>query len=103
MPEYCEIGKTLEACGKFPTWLSSHPGSFNTWNQKPTFHYSSSRREKENPQAKKEAHSNWEHEKINSYGKAIDIMLETKMKELLLVKYRSSIEADEKFQQKPKK
>lgn len=63
----------------------------NTWQHsgvKPTFHYSSSRREKENPEAKKEAHSDWVHETINTYGKAVDVMLETKMKELSLLKYR---------------
>lgn len=60
----------------------------NTWTVKPTFHYSSSRKEKENPDAKKEAHSDWVHETIAVYGKEVDIMLETKMKELSLLKYR---------------
>jgi UV DNA damage endonuclease len=60
--------------------------AYKTWTVKPTFHYSSSRREKENPEAKKEAHSDWVHERINNYGKEIDIMLETKMKELSLLK-----------------
>ena len=77
-----------------------HPGSqteeeaFNTayatWRPsgvRPTFHYSSSRRDQENPEAKKEAHSDWVHETINTYGKEVDIMLETKMKELALLKY----------------
>jgi UV DNA damage endonuclease len=74
-----------------------HPGTqsekeafltaFNTWSVKPTFHYSSSRKEKEDPSAKKEAHSDWVHEKINTYNKDIDIILETKMKELSLLKY----------------
>jgi UV DNA damage endonuclease len=75
-----------------------HPGTqseeeafhtaYATWPIKPTFHYSSSRREHENPEAKKEAHSDWVHETINTYGKDLDIMLETKMKELSLLKYR---------------
>ncbi|HEY1021892.1 MAG TPA: UV DNA damage repair endonuclease UvsE [Flavisolibacter sp.] len=75
-----------------------HPGSqteeeafhtaYATWDIKPTFHYSSSRKENENPEAKKEAHSDWVHETINTYGKEVDIMLETKMKELSLLKYR---------------
>lgn len=74
-----------------------HPGSateeeafhiaYSTWDVRPTFHYSSSRKEKEDPTAKKEAHSDWAHEKINTYGKDIDIMLETKMKELSVLKY----------------
>lgn len=75
-----------------------HPGTqteeeafhtaYATWDVKPTFHYSSSRKENENPDAKKEAHSDWMHETINTYGKEVDIMLETKMKELSLLKYR---------------
>ncbi len=75
-----------------------HPGTqteeeaflmaYNTWDVKPVFHYSSSRREMEDGTAKKEAHSDWIHEKINTYGKDIDIVLETKMKELSLMKYR---------------
>lgn len=62
--------------------------AYKTWNVKPTFHYSGSRREKENPEAKKEAHSDWVHDAITTYGKDVDIMLETKMKELSLLKYR---------------
>lgn len=75
-----------------------HPGTqteeeafrtaYNTWPLKPVFHYSSSRKEYENPEAKKEAHSDWVHETINTYGMDLDIMLETKMKELSLLKYR---------------
>jgi UV DNA damage endonuclease len=75
-----------------------HPGTqsadeafhtaYKSWPLTPTFHYSSSRKDNEAPDAKKEAHSDWVHEKINTYGKEIDIMLETKMKELSLLKYR---------------
>jgi UV DNA damage endonuclease len=75
-----------------------HPGTqteeeafntaYKTWPLKPVFHYSSSRREYENPEAKKEAHSDWVHDEINTYNKDIDIVLETKMKELSLIKYR---------------
>ncbi|GAA4733020.1 UV DNA damage repair endonuclease UvsE [Flavisolibacter ginsenosidimutans] len=75
-----------------------HPGTqseeeafhtaYKTWSVKPTFHYSSSRKEYENPEAKKEAHSDWVHEEINTYGNDLDIVLETKMKELSLLKYR---------------
>ncbi len=62
--------------------------AYNTWDVKPVFHYSSSRKETEDATCKKEAHSDWVHEKINTYGKDIDIVLETKMKELSLMKYR---------------
>ncbi|MFL5811285.1 MAG: UV DNA damage repair endonuclease UvsE [Flavisolibacter sp.] len=81
-----------------------HPGTqteeeafhtaYKTWSVKPTFHYSSSRKEKENPEAKKEAHSDWVHEPINTYGKDIDIILETKMKELSLLKYRKQYQTE---------
>ena len=64
--------------------------TWRTWNVRPTFHYSSSRRDNENPDAKKEAHSDWVHETINTYGRDIDVMLETKMKELSLLKYRET-------------
>ncbi len=62
--------------------------AFDTWDVKPVFHYSSSRRENEDATSKREAHSDWVHEPINTYGKDIDIILETKMKELSLIKYR---------------
>lgn len=61
--------------------------AYETWDVKPIFHYSSSRKEKEEPAAKREAHADWMHEPINTYGKEIDIVLETKMKELSLLRY----------------
>lgn len=80
---------------------SLHPGrqseeeafqtAYNTWSVTPTFHYSSSRRLHENPEAKKEAHSDWLHEEINTYQKTVDVMLETKMKELSLLRYRQAL------------
>ncbi len=64
--------------------------AYNTWDLKPVFHYSSSRRLHEDPAAKKEAHSDWVYEKIDTYGRDVDIMLEAKMKELSLLKYREA-------------
>jgi UV DNA damage endonuclease len=74
-----------------------HPGTqteeeafitaYNTWDVKPVFHYSSSRRNCEDPTSKKEAHSDWIYEEINTYGHEIDIVLETKMKERSLLQY----------------
>ncbi len=61
--------------------------AYNTWDMKPVFHYSSSRKENEDPLCKKEAHSDWVHEPINNYGKDVDIVLETKMKELSIFRY----------------
>jgi UV DNA damage endonuclease len=62
--------------------------AFDTWTTRPVFHYSSSRRENEDPTAKREAHSDWVHEEISTYRRDVDIVLETKMKELSLLKYR---------------
>ena len=61
--------------------------AYDTWDVKPVFHYSSSRRNNEDPTAKKEAHSDWVYEEINTYGRPLDIVLETKMKEASLLKY----------------
>lgn len=74
-----------------------HPGNlseeeafhaaFATWRVKPIFHYSSSRRDWEEPTAKREAHADFIYEPINTYGKEIDIVLEAKMKELAIQRY----------------
>jgi UV DNA damage endonuclease len=61
--------------------------AYQTWDLKPVFHYSSSRKENEDPASKREAHSDWLHEKINTYDRDVDIILETKMKEQSLLKY----------------
>jgi UV DNA damage endonuclease len=70
--------------------------AYSTWDVKPVFHYSSSRRDNEDPTSKKEAHSDWVHERINTYGKDVDIMLETKMKEQSLLRYREEYEGGER-------
>jgi UV DNA damage endonuclease len=62
--------------------------AYDTWDLRPVFHYSSSRKENEDPASKREAHSDWTHEPIHTYGKEIDIILETKMKEQSLLRYR---------------
>ncbi len=61
--------------------------AFDTWDVKPVFHFSSSRRQYEDPTAKKEAHADFIYEPINTYGKEIDIVLEAKMKEMAVKKY----------------
>lgn len=81
---------------------SLHPGiqteeeafltAYNTWDVKPVFHYSSSRKDYEDPASKKEAHSDWVYQFINTYGKDVDIILETKMKELSLLKYQNEFD-----------
>lgn len=67
--------------------------AYETWDVKPVFHFSSSRRDFEDPAAKREAHSDWVHEPINTYGKDVDIVLETKMKEQALLRYREQFGA----------
>lgn len=62
--------------------------AYETWDVKPVFHFSSSRRDYEDPAAKREAHSDWVHAPINTYGREVDIVLETKMKEQALLRYR---------------
>jgi len=61
--------------------------AYATWSRRPVFHYSSSRQNFEDPAAKKEAHADWLHERINNYGKPLDIVIEAKMKELALLRY----------------
>ena len=81
--------------------------AYSTWSDaKPVMHFSSSRRDYEEPAAKKEAHSDWVHGAINAYGKDVDIMLETKMKELSLLRYLGkdySLPEPAKEQKKPAK
>ena len=62
--------------------------AYTTWDVKPVFHYSSSKRDNEDPTAKKEAHADYLYERINTYGKDVDIVLEAKAKELALLRYR---------------
>ncbi|RYY93730.1 MAG: UV DNA damage repair endonuclease UvsE [Chitinophagaceae bacterium] len=61
--------------------------AYETWDLRPVFHYSSSRREYEDPSAPKEAHADYIYEPINTYGKDVDIVLEAKMKERALQRY----------------
>jgi UV DNA damage endonuclease len=61
--------------------------AYQTWDVRPIFHFSSSKREYEDPTAKREAHADFIYERINTYGKEVDIVLEAKMKEKALQKY----------------
>ncbi len=69
--------------------------TYGTWDVKPVFHFSSSRRDFEEPKARREAHSDWVYDEINTYGKDVDIMLETKMKEKALLHYLTGEKASE--------
>ena len=62
--------------------------AYDTWGDiRPVFHYSSSRRENEDPTSKREAHADYIYEAINTYGKEVDIVLEAKMKEKAVLNY----------------
>ncbi len=61
--------------------------AYSTWDVRPIFHYSDSRKDNEDPSCKREAHSDWVYGEINTYGKDVDIMLETKMKDLSVRQY----------------
>jgi UV DNA damage endonuclease len=64
--------------------------AYSTWPESvvPLFHYSSSRKINEDNSVKEQAHSDYIYEKINNYGKVIDIEVEAKMKELSIIKYK---------------
>ena len=62
--------------------------AYNTWQVRPVFHFSSSRRDYEDPKARKEAHADWLYTAPNTYGRELDIVFESKMKELSLLRMR---------------
>ena len=75
-----------------------HPGNltqeeafmlaYDTWDIRPVFHHSDSRREREDPKARREAHADWLYTPVNTYGKDVDIVFESKTKELSLLRLR---------------
>ncbi len=62
--------------------------AYNTWDVRPVFHYSDSRQDREDPRARREAHADWLYSAANTYGKEVDIVFESKMKELALLRLR---------------
>lgn len=66
----------------------------STWPEgiTPLTHFSESRALFEDDSAKELAHSDWIHEKIETYGHKFDIELEVKMKDKALLNYHSNIE-----------
>ena len=58
----------------------------------PLTHFSESRALFEDDSAKELAHSDWIHERIETYGHNFDIELEVKMKDKALLHYHSNIE-----------
>lgn len=63
----------------------------STWdyyNIKPLFHYSSCRKTFEDPDCKAQAHADYVYEKINTYNSDVDIEMEAKSKNLAVEKYK---------------
>ena len=81
---------------------SCHPGllsheealglAVSTWSEKikPVVHYSSAR-QIEDPKSKLQAHADYIHETIDTYGFDVDIVLEAKEKERALLQYRKKV------------
>ena len=64
-----------------------------TWQKgiRPVIHYSESRSvEFNDPKIKPQAHSDFIKNKIQTFGMEIDVMVESKMKDLTLLKYFAS-------------
>ncbi|RRA97969.1 UV DNA damage repair endonuclease UvsE [Larkinella rosea] len=62
--------------------------AYATWDVRPVFHYSDSRQHWEDPRARREAHADWLYSSVNTYGKEVDIVFESKMKELAVLRLR---------------
>jgi UV DNA damage endonuclease len=80
-PEFLSEKESLGLCLK--TWP---PGVV------PLTHYSESKKMYEDPTSKMLAHSDWIHEKIETYGFHFDIEFEVKMKEKALLDYDQKLE-----------
>lgn len=65
--------------------------AYNTWDVRPVFHFSDSRKEHEDPKARREAHADWLYSPVNTYGKEVDIVFECKMKELAVLQHRGNL------------
>ncbi|MCK8490290.1 MULTISPECIES: UV DNA damage repair endonuclease UvsE [Spirosoma] len=72
----------------FQTEEEAFMTAYATWDVRPVFHYSDSRQEREDPKARREAHADWLYSPVNTYGKEVDIVFESKMKELSILRLR---------------
>jgi UV DNA damage endonuclease len=62
--------------------------AISTWDTKPCTHFSSSRKLHEDSTCLLLAHADWVYEKINDHGNDIDIVVESKKKDLTILKYK---------------
>ncbi len=65
--------------------------AYATWDVRPVVHFSDSRQVHEDPKARREAHADWLYSKVNTYGKAVDIVYECKKKEQALLRQRNEV------------
>lgn len=65
--------------------------AYATWDVRPVFHFSDSRQVHEDPNARREAHADWLYSRVNTYGKAVDIVFECKKKEQALLRQRNAV------------
>lgn len=71
--------------------------AFSTWGDiKPIMHWSSSKKLYEDKEAKTTAHSDFIYEKIETFGKYVDIEIEAKQKDLALIKYIEEFENEKR-------
>lgn len=69
--------------------------AYSTWDVRPVVHYSDSRQDREDPKARREAHADWLYTPVNTYGKAVDIVYESKMKELAIMRLRGDLSTEQ--------
>jgi UV DNA damage endonuclease len=86
----CHSGKVPHSPRSSVTQATALGWAISTWPKgiKPAVHYSSSRRLNEDSSVKVQAHADYIYETIDTFGYDVDIMLETKAKELALLEYR---------------
>ena len=73
-------------------WSEALPLAASTWGDvRPTCHLSNSR-QLEDPKEAKNAHSDWYYTPFIDCGLELDVVLEAKMKERALMKYRQDFE-----------
>jgi UV DNA damage endonuclease len=78
----------IHCTGDLDAYDAAHLAA-TTWpsTSKPAQHYSSSRKINEDPTAKAQAHADWIYEKIDRYVQDSWVMVESKMKDLAILKY----------------
>mgnify|MGYP003629944224 CR=1 FL=1 len=83
------------SCGPQDTsYFDAFSMACDSWpkNIRPQCHHSNSRKKYEDQKVAKSAHSDWYYEPFESYGKNVDVVLESKMKEKALFKYINDFE-----------